>query len=382
MPWMERCRMTQRMELLVALDSGLFSMSELCERFGVSRKTGYKWLKRRAEKGVEGTRDLSRRPGSSPRRTAPGIEELFVEMRKVHDDWGPRKLLRVVGRGHAELVLPARSTVAAILKRRGLIETRRRRRRPVHPGRPFGHVTGANQLWTADFKGQFRTRDGVYCYPLTIADQHSRFLLACDSLTSTQNVGVRPVFDRLFRTCGLPDAIRTDNGVPFASTAIHGLSTLSVWWIQLGIRHERIEPGRPEQNGCHERMHRTLKRRTTLPPAMNAGAQQRLFDDFRQEYNQVRPHEALGDEPPATVWRPSPRPCPDRIAGPEYPGHFIPRLVSNAGHFRLKSRQIFISNALKQEVLGLEEIDDGVWSIYYYDVLLARLDERNWKIVP
>ncbi len=382
MPWMETCRMTERMEFLMTLDRGLYSMAELCERFGVSRKTGYKWLSRWADEGIEGVRDRSRRPHSSPTRTAPELEELVVEMRKAHTDWGPRKLLRVLARRYPDLTLPARSTVAAILKRRGLIEPRRRRRRSVHPGRPFSHVTAPNQLWTGDFKGQFRTRDGVYCYPLTIADQHSRFLLACDALTSTRNVGVRPVFERLFREHGLPDAIRTDNGVPFASTAIHGLSTLAVWWIQLAIRHQRIEPGQPQQNACHERMHRTLKRKTTLPPAANVRAQQRVFDEFREEFNHVRPHEALDDETPASVWRPSTRSYPNRIPEPEYPGHFIPRLVSNAGHFRLKSRQIFISNALKKQVVGLEEVDDGVWSIYYYDVLLARLDERDWRIVP
>jgi hypothetical protein len=243
-------------------------------------------------------------------------------------------------------------------------------------------VDSVNQLWTADFKGQFRTRDGVYCYPLTVADQHSRYLLACQALPSTRNVGVQPVFEKLFREHGLPDAIRTDNGVPFASTAIHGLSMLNVWWIQLGIRHERIQPGRPDQNGRHERMHRTLKARTTRPPAANIRAQQILFEEFMLEFNHVRPHEALNDETPASIWKPSARPFPEEIRPPEYPGHFMVRLVCNAGTFRFKCKQIFISQALKQQYIGLEEVDDGIWSIYFYDVLIGRLDENAWKIIP
>jgi len=381
MPWEETSAMRERMEFVMALESELYTMSELCERFGVSRKTGYKWVHRLAEAGVEGMADRSRRPQSSPGQTAKEIEELFVALRQRHADWGPKKLIRILGERHAGLCLPARSTVAAILRRRGLVERRRRRRHHEHPGQPVREAKAPNELWTADFKGQFRTRDGEYCYPLTIADHHSRYLLACEALPSVQGRGVRPVFERLFRDHGLPGAIRTDNGVPFATTGIHGLSALNVWWLQLGIQHERIEPGRPQQNGRHERMHRTLKAATTRPPATTLATQQRVFDEFRQEYNTLRPHEALGDATPASVWRPSMRLYPAAIVKPEYPGHFIPRLVSNAGTFRLNHRQMFISQALKQEYIGLEEIDDGIWSIYYYEVLLGRLDERIRKLV-
>ncbi len=382
MPWLETCRMRQRMEFLIALESGVYSMSEVCARFGVSRKTGYKWQRRLQEGGVESLADRSRRPISSPRRTPSAIEELVVELRRSHMDWGPRKLLRVLSRRHPRRTLPARSTVAAILSRTGLVEPHPRRRRHLHPGRPVRPVMAPNEVWTADFKGQFRTRNGVYCYPLTIADQQSRYLLACEALDSTKGEGVRPLFERLFRAHGLPEAIRTDNGVPFATTGIHGLSKLNVWWIQLGIQHERIEPGRPQQNARHERMHRTLKKKTTRPPAANLAAQQRVFDEFRHEFNHVRPHESLADETPATVWHPSPRPYPRSIVKPDYPGHFAVRLVSNAGTFRLKHRQMFISQALKQEHIGLEEVDDGIWSIYYYDVLLGRLDESIWSLFP
>ncbi len=382
MPWLETCRMRERMEFLMAVESGMYTMSEACERFGVSRKTGYKWQRRLGEGGVEALADRSRRPTSSPRRTPEAIEELLVEIRRRHMKWGPRKLLGILSKRHPGQVLPARSTAAAILRRAGLVEPHRRRPHHLHPGQPVRPATAPNELWTADFKGQFRTRDAVYCYPLTIADQHSRYLLACDALDSTRAEGVRPVFERLFRAHGLPDAIRTDNGVPFASAGMHGLSQLNVWWIQLGIQHERIQPGRPQQNAIHERMHKTLKQETTRPPAANRRAQQRLFDDFREEYNQVRPHESLGDETPATVWRPSPRPYPRRIVNPEYPGHFAVRLVSNVGTFRLKKHQLFISQTLQHQFIGLEEIDDGVWSIFYYDVLLGRLDERVWRLVP
>lgn len=374
--------MNERLRFVMTLESGLYSMSEVCDRFGVSRRTGYKWLNRWRDKGVEGLDDEDRRPRSSPRRTPAGVEELVVEARRAHPDWGPKKLLDVLWKRFPEVELPAKSTTAAILKRQGLVEHRRRRRRRHHPGRPFCPVTAPNQLWTADFKGQFRTGDGVYCYPLTIADQHSRFLLACQGLPSTRNAGVRPVFERLFRDHGLPDAILTDNGIPFATQAIHGLSCLSVWWIQLGIRHIRIEPGKPQQNSRHERMHRTLKRRTLRPPATTLQAQQRVFDRFRSEFNHVRPHEALGMKTPDAVWHPSPRLYPTRIAKPEYPGHFLTRLVSTAGTFRFKTRQLFISQALARHHIGFEETDDGIWSIYFYDVLLARLDERNWRLIP
>jgi hypothetical protein len=213
--------------------------------------------------------------------------------------------------------------------------------------------------------------DGEYCYPLTIADQHSRYLLACEALDSVKGAGVRPVFVRLFREVGLPRAIRTDNGVPFATTGIHGLSWLNVWWIQLGIAHQRIEPSHPEQNGAHERMHRTLKAETTRPPAQTHRGQRRRFNRWRAEYNQDRPHEALGDKTPATAWRPSPRAYPNSIPKPHYPGHHLVRLVSNSGCFRWKARQIFVSQALEQQHIGQEETADGVWSIHFYDVVIA-----------
>lgn len=242
------------------------------------------------------------------------------------------------------------------------------------------HAEAPNQLWCADFKGQFPTRDAVLCYPLTVTDAHSRFLLGCTALLSVREEGAMAAFTQLFRAYGLPDAIRTDNGVPFATNALCGLSALSVWWTKLGIAHERIEPGRPEQNGRHERMHRTLKAETTRPPQQNQDAQQKRFDLWCEEFNTERPHEALHHATPAEHYEPSSRALPEKLPAPEYPGHFLVRKVCNAGTFRLKNRQPFLSSTLKQERIGLEEINDGLWSLYFYDRLIARLSERDFLV--
>lgn len=243
-------------------------------------------------------------------------------------------------------------------------------------------VKAPNELMTADFKGEFKTIDGRYCYPLTIADQFSRYLIACEGLVSTRGRLARPVFEKVFREQGLPNAILTDNGAPFVVPhAMCGLSALSVWWIQLGIRHHRIEPGKPQQNPRHERMHRTLKAEVTRPPGANLKCQQSKFDAFRKEYNEVRPHQALGQKTPSEVWRSSPRPYPERKPKPEYSAHSEKRRVTSSGHIRFKTRLLFLSSNLSGETVALEEIDDGVWSIYYYDVLIARMDQRNGEVV-
>ncbi len=382
MPWMETCPVKERMRFVMVVESGLFSMAEACERYGISRVTGYKWWDRFQKEGPKGLEDRPRRPQTSPCRTPKGVETLIIELRKAHTTWGPEKLLDVLNRRHPELRLPARSTVAVILKREGLIEKPRRRRSHRHPGRPFVETGKPNDLWTTDFKGEFKTLDGRYCYPLTIADQDTRYLLACESLRSTRSQWARPVFKRVFQEHGLPDAILTDNGAPFAVwNAICGLSALGVWWIQLGIRHHRIEPGKPQQNGRHERMHRTLKAEATRPPGANLRCQQVKLDAFRKEFNEVRPHQALGQKRPSEVWRPSPRPYPKKAPKPEYSAHHEKRRVTSVGHIKFKNKLIFLSSNLLSETVALEEIDDGVWSIYYYDVLIARLDERNGKVI-
>jgi putative transposase len=380
MPWRETAPMKERMRFVTDWERDLYSMAELCERYGVSRKTGYKWIERYEHAGPEGLRERSRAPHHCPHRISPDVAAAICATRRQHPSWGPEKLLHWLKRRHPAMDLPAPSTAGDLLARRGLVKKRRRRRHYTHPGLVPPTTRQPNDLWTADFKGHFRTRDGIYCYPLTVADQHTRYLLGCHGLLSTKGQGVRPVFDRLFREYGLPRAIRTDNGVPFATTGIHGLSQLNVWWIRLGIQHQRILPASPQQNGAHERMHRTLKAATARPPQAHLSAQQRAFNRFRVLYNDERPHQFLGGRTPGSLYQSSPRPYTGGLPPIEYPGHYIPKRVTNAGTIRFKKRLLFIANSLKQHVLGLEEVDDGVWSIYFCHVLLARVDERDYLI--
>lgn len=373
--------MDQRLQFVTDALSDRFTMTELCARYGVSRRVGYKWVARFEADGKRGLVDRPRRPHTCPTQIRPVLAELLCEFRRVHPDWGARKLLRVLRGRHAEIEdWPAASTTADLLARRGLVRRRRRRRPHQHPGVVPIETRAPNDLWTADFKGQFRTGNGRYCYPLTIADQHTRFLLSCHGLLSTETVTAKPVFDRTFREYGLPRAIRTDNGVPFATQALHGLSYLNVWWMRLGIVHQRIHPGQPQENGAHERMHRTMKRRAVKPVQRTCGAQQKQFDAFRREYNTERPHEALGQETPSSKYDVSPRPYPSRLPVLEYPGHFLVKRVTDAGTFRFQHRLLYIANALVDQLIGLEETDDGVWSIYFNTVLIATLDERDYII--
>jgi putative transposase len=379
MPWKETCAVKERAQFVRDLASGQWTMTELCEHHGVSRPTGYKWARRYEARGDDGLDELSRAPKTCPHRTADKIERQVLLLKNAHG-WGARKIHRLLRKEVAPSELPCRSTVFDILKRHGLVKSRRRRHRWQHPGAAALHTKAPNEVWTIDFKGQFKTRDGVYCYPLTVLDNFSRYLLVCTALHDVRTRGTRQALERLFREHGLPDAIRSDNGVPFASTGIHGLCELNVWWMKLGIVHQRIQPSSPQENGAHERMHRTLKAATTRPPAQSLRGQQWKFDRFRDEYNVDRPHETLGDEAPATLWVPSPRTYPAQLAAPEYPNHFEIRRVSNAGMFKLGMKHRFISQALKGNYIGLEEIDDGIWNIVYYKTLLGRVDVRTDKI--
>ncbi len=380
MPWLETAPMEERERFVRDHREGFYAMVELCARYGVSRKTGYKWLARFEDGGRQALRDQSRAPHRCPHRIADDVARLICDARRQHPSWGPEKLLDWLAPRHPAIALPAISTAGDLLARHGLVKRRRRRRQHLHPGVVPPTTTAPNDLWTADFKGHFRTRDSIYCYPLTIADQHTRYLLACHGLLSTKGHGVRPVFDRLFREYGLPRAIRTDNGVPFATTGIHGLSQLNVWWLRLGIQHQRILPAHPQQNGAHERMHKTLKGEAIRPPRSTLVTQQRAFTTFRRLYNDERPHQALQGRPPAALYRPSPRVYTGTLPPVAYPGHFIVKRVTNAGTIRLKKRLLFIANALKQHPVGLEEIADGVWSIHFCHVLLGRVDERDYII--
>lgn len=372
--------MDERLKFIADYAQGEQGLAELCRKYGVSRKTGYKWLDRYDGEGPSGLLDRSRRPQTCPHRTDEDIEAALIQLRQRHPTWGAKKLLQVLAQREPDWPLPSRSTCCDLLLRNGLITHRRRRRIAVHPGRPLTRMNEPNAVWTADFKGHFKTRDGLYCYPLTVVDGYSRFLLGCQGLLSTQVDLARPVFQRLFLEYGLPRIIRTDNGVPFATTALGRLSTLSVWWIRLGIRPELIEPAHPEQNGSHERMHRTLKAEATRPPSANRGAQQARFTRFRREYNEVRPHEAIGQRPPASLYRSSARELPTKLPSLEYPAHFEVRLVSNNGGIRWNSEWVNVTQTLGGEYVGLEEVGDGLWDVYFGPLKLGRMDERRKQI--
>jgi putative transposase len=380
MPWKETTPVAERMEFLVDYRTELFTVSFLAERHGVSRKTLYKWIERFEAEGVVGLQDRPRRACCHPNQTSEEVESAIAAFRRKHPYWGPKKIVRVLSTRDEETSWPARSTVAAILKRHGLVKARRRRRPVGHPGHPTTVAREPNELWATDFKGEFLTGDGIYCYPLTLTDLCSRYLVGCKGLLSTKTDGVKKSFERLFREYGLPRAIRSDNGVPFASTGLGRLSRLSVWWIKLGIRPELTQPAHPEQNGSHERMHRTLKQATTRPPAGDLVRQQKRFDAFRLEFNTERPHEAIGMKRPAELYRPSPRLFPSVLPRIEYPGHFEVRRVSRNGGIRWRRGWLNVSHPLIDEYVGLEEVDDEIWDLYFGSMLLGRFDEREGKL--
>lgn len=378
MPWRETWPMEQRLEFIREFETELFTMTELAAQYGISRKTAYKWLERYNADGALGVRDRSRRPHRSPCATEAELVETLVAQRRRHPHWGPKKLLAVARRREPDVSWPARSTVAALLKRHGLITSRRRSPHPRKASGPnLTPATRPNDVWTTDFKGEFLTGDRAYCYPLTLRDGFSRFVLRCDALLGRTTAATRRRFERAFAKYGLPDRIRSDNGGPFASPGLGGLSQLSVWWIRLGIVPERIAPGHPEQNGSHEQFHSVLKAETARPPAATAAAQQHRFGRFCAEYNHERPHEALGDQPPASCYEPSPRSLPTRLPPLEYPGHTEKRLVSSNGCVSWKGAPQFVATALAGEYVALEEIDDGLWTVYFATVALARYDERH-----
>jgi len=289
---METNAKDQRKRFVAYYESGQWSMTELCQRFRVSRPTGYKWVERYGDEGEEGLDERPRAPTSCPHRSSSSVERRILELREQYG-WGAQKLLQVLERRFPRTACPSRSTVNAILDRRGELRKNRRRKKWAHPRAAALETSRPNQVWPADFKGQFKLRNGQYCYPLTVTDHHSRKLLICHGLPSVRTEGVKPWFRWLFREVGLPEAIRTDNGAPFASTGIHGLCELNVWWMELGIVHQRIHPPSPQENGQHERMHKDLKREATRPPAASLAAQNRKLEAFRRRYNEERPHEAL-----------------------------------------------------------------------------------------
>lgn len=380
MPWSETSTMDQKTQFIADYLREVLSVTELCELYGISRKTGYKWIDRYIRLGPAGLEEESRRPHHAPNETASKIVEALLEIRRRHPTWGAKKLLPILQKRHPDWEMPGRSTVCAILNRNGLVPKKRRRRHIGHPGKPTAQMLAPNDIWCADFKGHFKTGDGVYCYPLTVTDGYSRYLLCCQGLHSTAVAGVKPMFTRLFKEYGLPQRIRSDNGVPFATPTLARLSSLSAWWVRLGILPDLIEPGKPQQNGRHERMHRTLKAETTKPPAGSLAAQQRKFNRFREEFNNERPHEALDQETPASIYEPSRRDMPNKLPPLEYPDRFEVRYVSANGGIRWNKDWVNVSVVCAGEYVGLEEIDDGIWNVYFGPLKLGRLHERLMRI--
>jgi putative transposase len=359
-------------------------MTEACRIFGISRKTGYKWLERYKTYGPAGLVDQSRAPKQTPWAMSEKLAEALVQVRRRHPTWGPRKILDWMAPRHPNVHFPALSTVGDLFRRRGLVPKRRRVRRLERQTTPLAHVQAPNDGWCADFKGHFRVADGRRCDPLTASDAFSRFLLRCQAVERPTTEYVWPAFEATFKEFGVPSAIRTDNGPPFASRALGGLTRLSVLWVRLGIRLERITPGKPQENGRHERMHRTLKAEAVWPPAANLRQQQHRFDEFRHEYNHERPHQALGGRTPAQLYSPSLRTYPRKLPEVEYPGHFQIRMVRTDGTIQWRGSNLYVSEALTGEAVGLEEVGDDKWLMRFGYLSLAILDDTGARssIIP
>jgi len=382
MPWKASSVMEEKLRFVFEYELDERSMTELCQRYEIARETGYVWLRRYRQAGAAGLIEHSRATHRHGNQTPEDLEQLVLELRQAHMRWGPRKLKRVLERDQPGRVWPATSTIGALLKREGLVVARKKRWHTAPYTAPLAHANEANRVWCADFKGWFRTADGQRIDPLTISDAHSRYLLRCQAVEKTDTARVQAIFEAAFREYGMPEAMRTDNGPPFASRAVAGLSRLAVWWIKLGIVPERIAAGHPEQNGRHERMHRTLKQETAQPPAANRREQQRTLDHFRQEYNHVRPHEALQMQTPAAVYQPSARTFPERVPEPQYPEPMLVRSVRPHGHFRWKKYDVFLSEVLWGERVGLLPEDDRWFTIYFAQLPIARFDSHKLQVTP
>lgn len=370
-------RVEERKRLIELWEIG-WTPTELASKFEISRPTVYEWIGRWQNEGQEGLEDRCKRPHSSPKQTEAAIIAALLNMKDRHPHWGPDKLVRLLRDDQIEL---SASTARDILRRNGRVQARRARSPRWSPSMSSKIVIpGVGHSMSADHKGQFRMGNGRYCYPLTIADPASRFIFAIKGQSSTKVEPALAVFERVFREWGLPDQMITDNGCPFCiRSSLGGLTELSKMWIKLEIQHTRIVPGRPQQNGIHERMHRTLKQEATQPPKANMKVQDLGFDDFRQEYNYVRPHQALGQERPASLVKAYRRPYPDRIPLVEYPSSFEVRTVRSNGQIKWKGELLFVSEVLRDEPVGLVQVEDERWNLYFGSVHLATWNERRSK---
>ena len=380
MPWKECNRMDERLRFVARLLDGE-KMASLCREFGISRKTGYKIFNRYKDEGLRGLEDRARSPYRHPNKLPFQVETAILRIKREHMSWGAPKIREKLIKLYPGIKPPATSTIHATLDRHGLVQ-RRKRRRYKAQGTELSHARAPNALWCADYKGQFRLGNRRYCYPLTVSDYRSRYLLACEGLESTREAGAFPVFERTFKEFGLPAAIRTDNGVPFASPhALFGMSRLAVWWLRLGIAIERIKPGHPQQNGRHERMHLTLKQETTRPPSYNFLQQQARFDDFIEGYNQDRPHQALGGQYPGEVYTPSAREY-HHPQVPEYPFHDRTIQVTQCGRICVGRRKINLSTVFGGQYVGIREVADQVWLVSFMEYDLGFFDQDENRVEP
>ena len=381
MPWKETNVLEERMKFISSYLDGEWTMVELCRAFNISRKTGYKWLDRYRNQGLDGLHDESRAPLSHMNQTPDDVVELLLACRKDHPRWGPKKLIPALEKRYPGIRCPAKSTAGDILKRHGMVRPRRRRRRATPATKPFKHVTDPNDVWAVDFKGSFRVGDGRRCQPLTVTDSLSRFALLSKALSNQRADTVKPRFEALFKERGMPYRIRSDNGAPFASVGLGGLTSLSAWWLKLGIRLERIKPGNPQENARHERFHWTLKQETAMPPRASIRAQQVAFTKFLREYNYDRPHESLGDKTPGEFYCESERIYPGRAPEPEYPGHFEVRRVKRNGFIKWHNEFVYLTEALCRETIGLEQISDRHYRVFFCDLELGLLDWDTRKLL-
>jgi len=378
MPWRECYKMDERLRFVARLVDGE-KMAVLCREFDISRKTGYKIFARYRDCGLEGLTDRSRRPYRQANRLPFQIENFIVQLKREHPSWGAPKLRERLRRKHPDIQLPAISTVHAVLDRHGLV-SRGRKARYKAEGTALSRPTAPNDLWCADYKGEFMLADHRYCYPLTVTDFASRYLISCEALANTRAQYAFTVFERVFKDFGLPKAIRTDNGVPFASShALFGLSKLSVWWLRLGIQLERIKPGNPQQNGRHERMHLTLKKEATKPAAKNLLQQQGRFDQFIQCFNEERPHQALNMQYPAELYVPSAR-AYRGIGELEYPFHDFTITVTNCGRICIGTRKINLSTVFAGHNVGIRQVADRIWLVSFMQYDLGFFDHETCRI--
>jgi len=359
-------------------NNGYFSVTDLSQKYGVSRPTIYKWLKRYKHWGIEGLKEQSRTPKKCPNRTSKKILELMIQEKLKNRKRGPRKVRAQLKRKHPELDLPAVNTIGYWLKKEGLVERRKKRLYVPPYTQPFGECDAPNDIWSIDYKGQFHMENGHICYPLTLSDNFSRFLLGCQALEGPRYVPTRHCLELIFREYGLPRAIHCDNGTPFAGRSVGGLSRLMIWWILLGIIPERIGKGCPQENGRHERMHRTLKSDVLNPIARE---QQKAFDIFRHDYNNDRPHESLNDQVPSDYYKKSNRPYVERPHPPDYGNDYLVRHVHHSGEIKFMGRKFYLTELLAGQPVGLREIADGLWQLLFSFYALGSIDLRKNKII-